>query len=232
MYFYEGEFCRDLSASHLPDMDNTKLVVWSSCYVGADNGESMAYQCVSNGAEYSIGFPGKVYQETVATFVQALFEALKTRTVFDAVETAVKKTKSEHWFRLTFNLLDDTILQPNLFYNKAGYTEVKKYAMKDGSSANSLGSYRSTYGVIHKKDCQVDAILSLKRKAMSTIDKLESDYDHVRLFAGLNHGVLKMIAVCASDSDEYVAYIDLESGECITPNAFEQLMRGENLEVI
>lgn len=234
VYFYNESYPDFFYSRQLPALDNTNLIVWMACCAGDNQkgkDDSMAYQSVKNGAKYSIGFPGNIYNLSGDTFLPALFEALKTQEVPKALKAAVEKTRKENWFYFIING-DDTILKPNLFYNAGGKPEVMELSSEKRTSINSVSDYSVSYGVVHKRGCSKNEVFTLKNEVLPEIMMLERVYDRVTLFAGVDAGVLRLFALCVDETNCHASYVDVKSGEIVEPSKVEEVMGISETEVM
>ncbi len=125
--FYNATSPEGLMYSDIPNMSGTKIAIWMSCH-GARNyfksgtsGEktSMAYETVKNGADYSLGYVGTIYDTTQRSFPENFFESLNNGTsIPEAVNQATQWVKNENWWWWTFfGQFADDFNNPVLYKN-------------------------------------------------------------------------------------------------------------------
>ena len=123
--FYNGTFPEGFMWYKVPKLDGTKIAIWMTChgarnyfkYGNSGTMTSMAYQSIEQGAEYSLGYVGEIYDPTLRSFPENFFEALNNgMTIPEAVNQGTEWAKTDNWWWWTFfGQFNDDFKNPILY---------------------------------------------------------------------------------------------------------------------
>lgn len=230
--FYNGNEKESFLWREIPSMSGTSIALWMSChgarnyykYGSSGDMTSMAYQTVLKGADYSLGYVGEIYDTTQRIFPKKFFEALQTRSIPDAINTATKWTEDENWWYWTFfGRTHDDIKNPVLYHNGDALrsdcgngkydSSQKKVAGKD-KALDYLNENQYVVNLEDKTDLE-----SAKKLASSPE---ESAYQYK--FITKNDGQIVKLGFNCDSTNGKVSYFDFTDNKPISAQEFEAKM--------
>ncbi len=133
--FYEGveENGGWIDIVNMPSFNGTKFTYWGSCKSATNSSNhnnsgissSLAKKAVSNGAQYSLGYPGDVYSRASRDFVLYFWEKYKdSNNIMECCKYALDCVSNKHWGLEMIGMFNAT-WHPSLFYvHEGAITEV------------------------------------------------------------------------------------------------------------
>ena len=233
--FYNSTARDDLFYNQIPSLNGTKIAIWLSCY-GARNyfkfdssGKltSMAYQSVTMGADYSLGYAGEIYDTTQRSFPKDFFEEIQNGlTIPDAVSTATERVKKENfWYWSLFGFSHDDFANP-ILYKKGDTLKTScgngKY--NDDKSANTLTATEGQFIFVDNTDtAQEDTCVNVLKKVPLLMLKGGIATPHYLFKTNYLGEVLDLGFDCDKRTG-HINYYNLTAGSEITSYEFEKLM--------
>lgn len=230
--FYNGTEKEDFLWSEIPSMSGTSIALWMSChgarnyfkYGSSGDMTSMAYQTVLKGADYSLGYVGEIYDTNQRIFPKKFFEALQTRSIPDAIDTATKWTEDENWWYWTFfGRTHDDIKNPILYHNGDALRSECGNGENDASKKKVAGKdivlgYLQENQYVFNLDDETD-LETAKRLACSSKESL---YQYK--FITKNDSQLIKLGFDCDETSGKVSYFDFSNNRSISAEEFEMKM--------
>lgn len=228
----------------IPDLQGTTIAIWMAChsarnyykYSNSNELVSMAHQSVVQGADYSLGYVGAIYDVTQNMFPVKFFEALKTYpnyTIDQAVQQAIQWTINNNWWWWQFfgqynDDFDNPILYQkgdslNLNCGNGVYEDDKKFVepIEKNLLLNESGLIKNGYICNLDKD-EINGI-SFRDDAFEKL----IDYKFITKYNG---EILKLGFECEKSTNR-VYYYDITNKKQIDSTEFELKMGKINKEL-
>ena len=225
--------------SDIPSLKGTKIALWMSCH-GARNyfkngisGEmtSMAYESVKNGAQYSLGYVGEIYDTSQRSFTYNFFRALNNdMSIPEAVDQATQWVIDDNWWWFTyFGQEQDDFMNPILYKNgdllnpncgNGSYT----------SSENSSNSFKrfqlqENQYLFVDNTCTEQSAVPIKILNNYKFKKTSnSSYNPQYIFRTRYLGNTIMLGFSCNSETGSVTYYNLTSNQIINSTDFERMM--------
>ena len=230
--FYNSVESEGFSWYEIPNMNGTKIAIWMTCH-GARNyfkngssGEmtSMAFRTIEQGADYSLGYVGTIYDTTQRMFPSKFFEALNTNqgiSIEQAIATATQWTINNNWWWWTFfGSANDDFKNP-IIYKKNDtlrltcgngiYTDDKKTTSNVLLNINEAGLYKNGY------------IVNTNEPISTTITYNKSSLENeipYKFITKYENSIIKL-GFIPDENTRTTKYYNLSEGKEITSTEFE-----------
>lgn len=217
----------------LPNFIYADVVIWMICNGGnydPENGKNhcMAYDTISKGANYSVGFKGEIYNLTCDKFIPKLFEALKTNVLSDALPIASSYAiQSNLFWWAYFGHSHCDIAHPILFSNEDRGITCLRTPINKAQIDRIKENYIKDNMFIIKRNVLFSNAYSIYKSVEQKASKLEQEWDDVLLVLGGNEDNPIPMAMCSDTSSCITKYFDLLSGDTIDSDCFERIMRSD-----
>ena len=229
--FYNGTMNQDsLEYKDIPSLKGTKIAIWMTCHGARNYHEddslsltSMAYQAVSMGADYSLGYVGEIYDTTQRAFPKDFFEEIQNGlTIPDAVSTATERVKKENkWYWSAYKDKDD--FGNPILYKKG---DPLKASCGNGNYSNETSGEKQKNQILfvdNTDTAQEDSCVKVLKKAPLLIPKGDFATPHYLFKTNCLGEVLYLGFECDEETG-HVSYYNLSEGSEISSYEFEKIM--------
>lgn len=243
--FYNSTSPEGFTYNDIPNMNGTKIAIWMTCH-GARNyfkngisGDktSMAYESVKNGADYSLGYVGTIYDTTQRSFPENFFEALNNgMSIPDAVDQATQWVKDDNWWWWTFfGQFADDFKNPILYKNgdslkaecgDGNYDDDKKKS----NTAKIVGSLSSNKLYVDNTSQNQNSVIELSN--ITSYNTNNSSYNPQYVFKANYLGAEIELGFDCNPETNNVTYYNLTYNSVITSVEFETMMGNPSQSVL